>query len=154
MLLNTDIRIEEVLVNKKEYLDLLLLADEQEDMIDRYLEKGRMFKLSQNGVKCTAVVVELNKDECELKNIATDPHEQGKGYGRAMVAYLLDRFLKQYKTMYVGTGDVPRLLRFYEKCGFRISHRVKDFFVDNYAHPMIEDGIQLCDMVYLRADAQ
>ena len=27
-------RVEE---NKKEYLDLLLLADEQEDMIDRYL---------------------------------------------------------------------------------------------------------------------
>ena len=28
----------EVTDNKKQYLDLLLLADEQEDMIDRYLE--------------------------------------------------------------------------------------------------------------------
>lgn len=26
--------------NKKRYLDLLLLADEQESMIDRYLERG------------------------------------------------------------------------------------------------------------------
>ena len=26
--------------DKKRYLDLLLLADEQEDMIDRYLERG------------------------------------------------------------------------------------------------------------------
>ena len=25
--------------NKKKYLDLLLLADEQEDMVDRYLKK-------------------------------------------------------------------------------------------------------------------
>ena len=29
--------------NKKKYLDLLLLADEQESMIDRYLERGDMF---------------------------------------------------------------------------------------------------------------
>ena len=26
--------------NKKDYIDLLLLADEQEDMIDRYLGRG------------------------------------------------------------------------------------------------------------------
>ena len=37
--------------NKKEYLDLLLLADEQEDMIDRYLERGTMYILEDNGVK-------------------------------------------------------------------------------------------------------
>jgi len=35
--------IEEVTADKKDYLDLLLLADEQEDMIDRYLDAGRMF---------------------------------------------------------------------------------------------------------------
>lgn len=32
--------------NKKRYLDLLLLADEQEDMIDRYLERGDMYLLT------------------------------------------------------------------------------------------------------------
>ena len=154
MRLDMDVRIEEVVADKKEYLELLLLADEREDMIDRYLEEGRMFKLSENGVKCIAVVTELNGDECELKNIATEPREQGKGYGRAMIRYLLGKFLEQYKTMYVGTGDVPGILRFYEGCGFRPSHRVKNFFLDNYAHPMIEDGVQLCDMVYLRADAE
>lgn len=155
--MSTDIRIEEVSGDKKAYLELLLLADEQEDMIDRYLGKGRMFKLSHgggSGVKCIAVVVETGEDACELKNIATYPHEQGKGYGRAMVAYLLDKFLQQYGTMYVGTGDVPRILRFYESCGFRPSHRVKDFFLDNCAKPMVEDGVLLRDMVYLRADAK
>ena len=34
-------RIAEVTENKKQYLDLLLLADEQEDMVDRYLYKGK-----------------------------------------------------------------------------------------------------------------
>jgi hypothetical protein len=33
-------RIEKVTENKKRYLDLLLLADEQENMIDRYLLNG------------------------------------------------------------------------------------------------------------------
>ena len=32
--------IREVTENKKQYLSLLLLADEQEDMIDRYLDRG------------------------------------------------------------------------------------------------------------------
>ena len=45
-------RIVEVTENKKQYLDLLLLADEQEDMVDRYLYKGKMFVLDDDGVKC------------------------------------------------------------------------------------------------------
>ena len=45
-------KIIEVKENKKQYLDLLLLADEQEDMIDRYLDNGKMYVLDDNGVKC------------------------------------------------------------------------------------------------------
>ena len=52
--------------------------------------------------------------------------------------------------MLVGTGDVPSTLSFYEHCGFTISHRLKNFFTDNYDHPMYEDGKQLVDMVYLK----
>ena len=53
--------------NKKQYLDLLLLADEQESMIDRYLEKGKMFVLDDNGVKCECVVTEEGKGILEIK---------------------------------------------------------------------------------------
>lgn len=146
-------RIVEVTADKKRYLDLLLLADEQEDMIDRYLDDGRLFVLDDDGTKCVAVVVALSAEECELKNVATYPQHQGKGYGKAMVEYLCDRYLGAFETMYVGTGDVPKTLGFYERCGFRISHRDENFFTDNYDHPMFEDGIQLRDMVYLRKDA-
>ena len=38
--------IRKVEKDKKKYLALLLLADEQEDMIDRYLERGTMYVLS------------------------------------------------------------------------------------------------------------
>ena len=51
-------RIVEVTENKKQYLDLLLLADEQEDMVDRYLYKGKMHILDDDGVKCECVVTQ------------------------------------------------------------------------------------------------
>ena len=40
-------RIREITQNKKQYLPLLLLADEQETMIDRYLDRGSMFVISR-----------------------------------------------------------------------------------------------------------
>lgn len=43
--------IQEIDENKKRYLHLLLLADEQEDMVDRYLERGTMYVLDDNGVR-------------------------------------------------------------------------------------------------------
>ena len=41
--------IKRVETDKKRYLDLLLLADEQEDMVDRYLERGTMYVLEDGG---------------------------------------------------------------------------------------------------------
>ena len=48
--------IKKVISDKKEFLELLLLADEQESMIDRYLERGDMFVLYDNGLKACCVV--------------------------------------------------------------------------------------------------
>ena len=49
-------KIKEIKENKKQFLPLLLLADEQEDMIDRYLNRGIMYVLDDDGVKCECVV--------------------------------------------------------------------------------------------------
>jgi len=65
-------RIEKITHNKKRYLDLLLLADEQEDMIDKYLEPGDMFALYDDDLKSVCVVVAIDDETCELKNIATN----------------------------------------------------------------------------------
>ena len=53
--------IREVTDNKKKYLSLLLLADEQETMIDRYLENGTMYVLNDNGIKAECVVTDAGK---------------------------------------------------------------------------------------------
>ena len=49
--MTADMKIREIIDRKKAYLNLLLLADEQEDMIDRYLERGTMYVLEDNEVK-------------------------------------------------------------------------------------------------------
>lgn len=62
------IRIHPISGNKKQYLDLLLLADEQESMIDRYLERGEMFILSDNDtVKASCVITCEDKGIYEIK---------------------------------------------------------------------------------------
>lgn len=148
---NTKImRIEKFTENKKQFLDLLLLADEQENMIDKYLPNGDLFALYDDDLKSVCVVVPIDKKTCELKNIATYEKYQGKGYGSALINFIADFYKNDYKTMLVGTGETPAILSFYESCGFVKSHRIKNFFTDNYDHPMFEDDIQLVDMIYLK----
>lgn len=136
---------------KKEYIDLLLLADEQEDMIDRYLERGEMFVLEDSGDKAECVVTKEGQGVYELKNIAVLPDYQRKGYGKRLVEFVVAHY-PDCDVLLVGTGDCPSALSFYHNCGFTESHRLKNFFTDNYDHPMFEDGIQLVDMVYLKRE--
>ena len=143
-------RITEIYRDKKTYLPLLLLADEQENMIDRYLEGGTMFVLDDNGIKAECVVTDEGNGILEIKNIATDPAHQKKGYGKALIDFLICKYAEKYSILQVGTGDSPATIPFYEKCGFVRSHAIPNFFTDNYDHPIIEDGVQLVDMIYLR----
>ena len=145
-------RIEKITTNKKQYLDLLLLADEQEDMIDRYLESGDMFALYDDDLKTVCVVVAIDKETCELKNIATYKKYQGKGYAKALISFISDCYKDSYTTMIVGTGETPAILSFYESFGFKKTHFIRNYFTDNYDHPMFEDGVQLIDMVYLKKE--
>lgn len=144
--------IRKIEANKKQYLDLLLLADEQEDMIDRYLERGTMYVLEENGTKAECVVTDEGDGILELKNIAVRPNAQGKGYGKALVDFLLRTYARQYTVLQVGTGDSPCTIPFYEACGFRRHHVLKNFFTDHYDHPIYECGVQLVDMVYLQRE--
>ena len=143
-------KIVEVKENKKQYLDLLLLADEQEDMVDRYLDKGKMYVLDDIGAKCECVITDEGNGILEIKNIATVPEYQGKGYARALIEFVINNYRGKYSILQVGTGDSPLSIPFYEKCGFVRSHIIPNFFTDIYDHPIYEDGVQLVDMVYLQ----
>lgn len=142
--------IREINENKKQYLPLLLLADEQESMIDRYLERGTMFVLEDGETAAECVVLPVDDDILEIKNLATAPERQRMGYGRALIDFVAEKYRGEYSILQVGTGESPMTLPFYERCGFVYSHRVHNFFTENYDHPIIEGGVQLRDMLYLR----
>ena len=144
------VEIRKVETDKKRYLDLLLLADEQEDMVDRYLERGTMYVLEDGGVKAECVVTDEGGGVLELKNLAVEPAFQGRGYGKALVDFLILTYAGQYSVLQVGTGDSPATVPFYQACGFHRHHRVKNFFTDHYRRPIYDGGVRLVDMVYLQ----
>jgi len=144
-------KIEIVKSDRKKFLKLLLLADEKESMIDKYLERGEMFALYEDGeVKSVCVVTNEGEGAYELKNIATLEEYQRKGYGTKLLTYILNFYRGQAVAMYVGTGDSTNALSFYFQNGFIYSHRIRNFFTDNYDYPIFERGRQLVDMVYLK----
>jgi ribosomal protein S18 acetylase RimI-like enzyme len=145
------LNIKKVIGTKKEYIALLLLADEQENMIDKYLENGEMFVLDDNGIKAECVITKEAEGIYELKNIAVLPDYQRRGYGKSLIEFLFTQY-SDCNVLFVGTGDCHSTLSFYNICGFTESHRIKNFFIDNYDHSMFEDGKQLVDMVYLKKE--
>lgn len=144
--------ITEVTGEKKRYLPLLLLADEQESMIDRYLDRGTMFVLDDGGIKGECVVTDEGDGVLEIKNLAVEPACHRMGYGKALIDYVAARYRGQYSILQVGTGDSPLTVPFYEACGFVRSHKVENFFTEHYDHPIYEGGVRLTDMVYLRRE--
>lgn len=146
--------IHKIETNKKKYLELLLLADEQESMVDRYLERGDMFVLFSPKMEAigVAVVTDEGNGVCELKNLAVHPDFQRCGHGRKMVEFLCHHYGRCYKEMMVGTGDSIQTVSFYKSCGFQYSYTIPDFFTLNYDHPIVEDGKILRDMLYFRKE--
>lgn len=143
-------KIVEIKENKKQYIDLLLLADEQENMIDKYLNNGIMYALFDDVIKTICVLTIEEDNVLEIKNIATEPNSQRCGYGKKIIQFIKDKYKNQFDILQVGTGDSPMTIPFYEACGFKRSHFIRNFYVDNYDHPIYECGIQLIDMIYLQ----
>ena len=109
-----------------------------------------MYILEDHGTKAECVVTDEGDGILEIKNIAVEPAYHGRGYGKALIDFLIREYAGQYTILQVGTGDSPMTVPFYEKCGFERSHVLKDFFTDHYDHPIYECGVLLQDMVYLR----
>lgn len=134
--------------NKEAYMDLLLLGDEQENMIYRYLDRGDMYVLMDGVAKAQCVVTEEEDGIIEIKNISVYPKYQHTGCGRALINFIAAKYDGQI--LQAGTGESPATVPFYEKCGFYFSHRIANYFSDNYEKPIFDGGVKLTDMVYFR----
>ena len=97
--------IKEISNDKKRYLSLLLLADEQEDMVDRYLDRGTMYVLDDNGIKGECVVTDEGNGVLEMKNLAVDPKWQGWGYGNKVSDK--DAFIRRFDNITTAVKSLP-----------------------------------------------
>ena len=101
-------------------------------------------------VNCEFIVTDEGNGILEIQNIATEPEFQRNGDAKKMVEYIAEKHKGEYSVLQVGTGDSPLTVPFYEKCGFVKTHSIKNFFIDNYDHPIYECGVRLTDMIYLQ----
>lgn len=133
-----------------EFLDLLLLADDQLDLIEQYIDLGEAYAFYDPELVGFCIMTEAAEGCIELRSLAVYPEYQRRGYGTAILAYLTTTYLKSHREMIVATGDSPITVPFYEANGFSIYKRLKNYILEAYDHPILENGVQLFDMVYLR----
>jgi ribosomal protein S18 acetylase RimI-like enzyme len=128
---------------------LLLMADPEWAVVEKYLYEGEMYVLSEGETAVAEALVTYRSDgACELKNLAVDPAFQRKGYARMLVEHVAREMSERFEKMYVGTSG-PKL---YERMGFVRAYTVENFFVDNYSEPVWDEGELLKDMYYLVRD--
>jgi len=135
--------------------NLLLLADETIEAINRYINDSEIFIFEKdNKTFAVYVLQKISDDTIEIKNIAVDTKHQGQGIGKLLLRDAISRAkAKGFKTIIIGTGDIAiKQLHLYQKVGFEIFDVKKGFYLDNYPEPIYENGIQLKDMVMLKKE--
>lgn len=136
-------------------MELLLLADPSERLVKEYVARGQCYIMEQDGrIIGTYVLIPTRPETVELVNVAVDEELHGKGYGKQLVLHAIESArLNHYKTIEIGTGNSSVVqIALYQKCGFRMTHIDKDFFIRHYDEPIFENGIQCIDMVRLSQD--
>jgi aminoglycoside 6'-N-acetyltransferase I len=139
--------------------DLLLLADETLEAINRYIFDSEIYVLEQeNRIIAVYALQVLGKEEAEIKNIAVAKEWQGHGLGKSLLKDAADRAKSRgFKRLIIGTWDNSGMpICFYQKEGFEKYAVKKDFFKDffilNYSKPIYDQGVQLIDMVMLKKE--
>lgn len=135
--------------------EILLLADPSRELVQTYLTEGECYVAEDtDDIFGVFVIVPLTKDIVEIKNIAVREDRQGRGIGKRLLQEAIGVAKSNgYKRIEIGTGNSSiGQLALYQKCGFRISGVIKDFFIQHYNEVIMENGIQCTDMIRLRLE--
>lgn len=144
-------QIKEIIKNKADFMDILLIGDEDENMINKYINQSTIFALYVNStLTSVCAIIKVDNETAEIKNLSTYPKYQNRGYASTLIDFVCNKYKTEFKYLILGTGENNKTLKFYKKRGFQEIHRLKNFFIDNYSHPIYENGKQLIDMIYLK----
>ena len=143
-----NIAINKVEENKVDYMNLLLEADPDKEIVMKYIEKGDMFVLTNQGKALAEIfITPVDSQTCELKNIATLPEVRGKGFAKMLIQYVFNEYKGKYKQIIVGTTE--NMIPFYVLNGFTKYYKTtKNFFVDNYKEEIWDGDLHCTDMYY------
>ena len=149
-----DLRLHELQPGEAIPFSLLLLADE-EDAIRKYIYNSSVYTLYYKPQKDPIGVIAIsraNESEIEIKNIGVLESFRNNGIGSLLINYVKEIAYKEnYTDIIVGTADNGiNQSRFYERNGFVKYAVKKNYFIDNYSRPIVDDGVLLKDMVMLK----
>ncbi|MER2107630.1 MAG: GNAT family N-acetyltransferase [Solibacillus sp.] len=133
-------------------MELLLLADPSERSISKYVNKCELYVVVENDHTIGVyALMEIAPRKVELMNVAVAESYQGKGIGKVLVLHAIEvARASGMHAIELGTGNSSiAQLALYQKCGFRMKEIVHDYFIEHYAEPIFENGIQCRDMVRL-----
>lgn len=138
--------------NKEDYIDLLLKADPSKASIMKHLRDSDVYGLKLNDeIISLAVILHIDKNTLELKNLVTKSEYRNKGYAKRLLKHLCGNYKQKYDKMIVGTteNNIP----FYVKQGFdKYEKTIKNYFVDNYDQEIWDGDLHCTDMYYYSKD--
>ncbi len=130
-------------------------AEDSESLLDGYVDLGRLWVARDDDGAILGHLQAVPRDDSstwEVTNTAVSPEARGNGVGRA----LLERAVEEARlagasrvVLATGAADIGNL-RFYQRCGFRMTRVVPDAFGPHsgYPDPIWIDGILLRDQVW------
>ena len=123
---------------------LLLLADENQQLIDAYLPVSQVYLLRVKDQVRGICLLQISDQMGEIMNIAIDPVYQGKGLGKALLSETIDIARQQsLQRLVIKTGNSGiRQIALYQQQGFELVHVNYNYFLSAYPEPIWENKIQ------------
>lgn len=130
--------------NESPPFELLELADPSRKHIQAYLETGHCFVAKvEEEIIGVLVLDQVDRTTLEIKNIAVEPFAQRQGIGKALLNYAEQVGRRMgYPKLMIGTGNSSlQQLALYQRVGFEMEAIEKNFFLEHYDQPIVENGI-------------